>query len=282
MFLAKRIIYYLNLLKLKIKGYEILIPPPGLGDILYILCCLKHHFDEKKYVMIINKKYFIDLVELFPGVIDKVILVEKLYNESQLLKNWYQKNNKHFILNFSKKLKTTIDTNNHLKVAHNNKISNLFYEFNLIEGKTVLLCPESNSCHNEISKEYWIKYADKLKNLGYTPIFNSKNKYADFQNIFLNIKDTILFVNLAGYVIGYRSGLCDVLMYFCNVKAIFLYPNILWKGHAKYIENFNNNPAQKYLAYCSLKYIYPQKDIQEFLFQNDKFPIFTNTGNPLS
>ncbi len=251
----------------------IIFPPQGLGDILYILLSLENKYD-KKYTFLLTKKHFKDLCLLFPNVVKEALVLNEiswsedyLYQHNEIYKK--QKANS-FLELFKNATSTEIKRDYSFNFDVNYK--NDFVKEGFLLNKTVLILPECVSCLNEATKEYWIKYADILKEQGYMPVFNSKEEYGSYKSIFLNLSETINFAECAGNIIGYRSGLCDVLSYFTNAKGIYFYPNEPHFSNKDYIEDFENNPAQKYMEFCSLKKINPNKNIQEFIFDETKFP----------
>lgn len=274
--IRNNILLYFNTNKNFLKNKEIIFPPQGLGDILYILLSLENMKDEKKYLFILRKKHFQNLCSLFPNVVEQTIISLDLPSCENFLYQHFHIYKKqefdNFLDLFKDATRVDIKRDHYFNFDKNYKVK--FVKDGFILNKTVLILPESVSCPNEISKEYWIEYANRLKRNGYLPVFNSKNKYGDYKNIFYDLSETINFAECAGYIVGYRSGLCDILSYFTNAKCFYFYPEKPHASNQDYIKDFENDPARRYMEFCSLKKINPTKDIQEFIFNKDNFPIF--------
>lgn len=258
-----------------LKTTKIVHPPQGLGDILYVLLCLEAKGKEK-YTFILRKKHFKDICLLFPDIVENVIVSEKFpYCEKFLYqhKDIYKEQEANCFLELFCNA-VSADIKHHHDFKFDEKYKDKFIKEGFIIGKTVLICPECVSCPNEVSEQYWIKYADMLTEAGFLPVFNSEKKYGNYKNIFLNIRETVNFAELAGNIIGYRSGLCDVLCYFTNAAGIYFYPDKLQNEAKKYNKDFTIAPVQKYMEFCSLKKINPDKDIKEFIFEENKFYFF--------
>lgn len=93
---------------------------------------------------------------------------------------------------------------------------NKWFEHNgLPQGKTVLISPYSTGLKKyDIPKEFWVRLASRLKNMGYTSVTNCAGTEKCIKGtIALSIPyDQIVpFLEKAGYFIGIRSGLCDII-----------------------------------------------------------------------
>ena len=252
---------------------NIIIPPQGLGDILYILLILSGK--EEKYTIFLTKKYFGDLCNLFPEVISKKVYMNQLpyspyalYKFSDIYKESYQEN---FYKLFKNVNGGEFNKEKHIPISVN--AVKTFNKLNLVSGKTVLILPEAKSCPN-ITSDYWLKYAQFIEKSGYEPVFNSNLKFGKYKNIFLSISDTITFATLSGNIIGYRSGLCDVLAYFSSARGIYLYPDNPYDYHASYIKDYMLNKGQKYMEFCSLKTFNQSKNIQEYIIKENEYPFW--------
>lgn len=93
-------------------------------------------------------------------------------------------------------------------------IHKIFHDNNLIEGKTVLLAPYTNYL-KPLPNEMWIKIADKLKERGFSVCTNCASEeekpVPGSIPINLGFGEICSFIETAGYFIGARSGLCDVI-----------------------------------------------------------------------
>lgn len=115
------------------------------------------------------------------------------------------------------------------KILYGNEdeVQRIFLNNNLKKGKTVLLSPYANTIR-QIPLQYWDELAQYLMDMGFCVCTNigGKNEIPVKNTIQLcvDINNFSLFVEKAGYFIGIRNGLCDLLLK-CNAKIIILYSN---------------------------------------------------------
>ena len=106
-----------------------------------------------------------------------------------------------------------------------NQIKQLFEENGLIENKTVIISPYSNTL-SDLPNEFWIKITDALLKKGYIVCTNSSGKHEPAIGgsipVFFPLNIAPQFVKMAGVFIGVRSGFCDVISG-ASVKKIILY-----------------------------------------------------------
>lgn len=116
------------------------------------------------------------------------------------------------------------------KVQHIHVLSNIdeiFKTYKLCEKRTVVLSPEAQTLPL-LSDEFWCSLAKRLINIGYcvcTNIGSNKEKVIDGTiPLLIKLNDFNKFIEKAGFFIGLRSGLCDLL---CDssCKKIVLYNN---------------------------------------------------------
>lgn len=262
---------YYNLL-----GYKLILPPQGLGDILILLLGLRKYKElhpNKKVCIIVTKKHFYNLCQIFQKNIDKIVYLQKI------------KKCPHFILDIGKLvygadshfdkfedaiLKTIdIDFNKSLfvlpKINQSEFVLKMF-ESKYKKNKTILITPEATTSQSCFPDNYWVTVAEKFTNKGYIPVFNSNKKYGLYDNVFLNLEDTITFSNLAGNVLGFRSGLNDVLGCFSSAYQVIIYPNNWKKGDITYLNGFDENPNEKYMEDASLSRLFPEKFFKEIIY----------------
>ncbi|CAA7625988.1 hypothetical protein MTBSS4_570005 [Magnetospirillum sp. SS-4] len=86
-------------------------------------------------------------------------------------------------------------------------------------GRTVLLAPHTNS-NGSIGPGWWEDLAGRLTGAGYKVVCNGANMFSDKTTMVADIATVDVplslinqFVETAGYFIGVRSGLCDVLAF---------------------------------------------------------------------
>lgn len=262
---------YYNFLK-----YKLIFPPQGMGDILILLLGFakyKEKYPNRKVGIIVTKKHFYNLCEIFAKNIDKIIYLPKLDNVPNYVLNIaelvYGKDS-HFD-RFEDALLETIgitynlDLHNLPEIKQSKAVKKMF-DSKYPKGRTVLITPEATTSKNCFSSDYWISVADKLTQKGYIPVFNSYNKYGTYKSIMLNLEDTITFVNFAGNVLGFRSGLNDVLACFSSAHQVIIYPNNWEKGDMPYLNGFDEAPNEKYMEDGSLNRLYPHKNFKEFIY----------------
>ncbi|MCM1183102.1 MAG: hypothetical protein NC337_06995 [Roseburia sp.] len=115
-----------------------------------------------------------------------------------------------------------------------NIINEMFEENHLIKGKTVLIAPYSTGLKQyELPEKFWVELTFHLKERGYTVATNCVGKEKCISGtVAMNIpyKQTVPFVERAGYFIGIRSGLCDILAgAYCKKIIFHTYRATWWK-----------------------------------------------------
>ena len=305
------------------------LPIGGVGEFTEIICSMKPFKEKinKNIVLLTNKKLERDVVSL----IDKNIV--KCYYEDNLffkdIKNLNKlenlntetiygfngmlatnkKNKKYFFhevvkefFNLSKETKRDII----IAVRPKNKDKN-FLELEKIfkNKKTIFIFPEANTYdYTIITKEVWIDIANKLTNDGYTCIFNSKEKYGDFINVFLDIKETLYLASLANSIITFRSGIAELLAISTICNIIVVYPNgkthlftkrtnfpktikeyieEIENGETIYITDKNKSGIEIIATFDCIAENYNRKNCFEYIydFDNEEFYnyIINNTSN---
>ncbi|MCD7729755.1 MAG: glycosyltransferase [Clostridia bacterium] len=105
------------------------------------------------------------------------------------------------------------------------EIDAIFTEHNLKKGKTVVIAPYS-TCLGSLGQAFWAPIITALTNQGYTVCTNcgkSQSPLPGTVGVFIEFKYVLNFMNAAGYFIGIRSGLCDVISN-CTCKKIVIHP----------------------------------------------------------
>lgn len=96
--------------------------------------------------------------------------------------------------------------------------------------KKVLLAPVANSIAEGPSNLFWCELAKELKVLGYevyTNISAEEQPVEGTKPIFIPYGDLASFLDKDAVLIGYRSGLCDLIASL-QCKKIILYPDSCW------------------------------------------------------
>lgn len=103
----------------------------------------------------------------------------------------------------------------------------LFRENELQKGNTVILFPYANTA-SQLSLQFWERLAEKLLQEGYIVCTNSSGKHEagikGTKELFFDLRYGLEVVEAAGFMIGLRSGICDVLST-VKAKKIILYPD---------------------------------------------------------
>lgn len=111
------------------------------------------------------------------------------------------------------------------ELVPSSRCGKIFTEYGLIPGKTVILSPYANTIR-QVTVEFWELLATQLLSMGYSVCTNigSSREKPIFGTIpvFIEINNISEFVEIAGFFIGIRSGLCDLLCC-CKCLKIILY-----------------------------------------------------------
>lgn len=121
-------------------------------------------------------------------------------------------------------------------------VDDLFNKNGLIKGKTVIIFPYAKTAA-KLDENFWIKLALKLKEQGYKVCTNSGGDSEPAIEgtipLFFDIRYALETVEAAGYVVGLRSGLCDVIST-AKAKKIIIYPDRFY-GPDSFINFFSLN-----------------------------------------
>lgn len=121
-------------------------------------------------------------------------------------------------------------------------VEQLFNKNRLVKGKTVIIFPYAKTAA-KLDEKFWIKLVIKLKEQGYKVCTNSSSDsepaIEGTIHLFFDIRYALETVEAAGYVIGLRSGLCDVIST-AKAKKIIIYPDRFY-GPDSFINFFSLN-----------------------------------------
>lgn len=269
-------------------GYKLIFPPQGLGDILILLLGLRQYkaqYPTRKVGVIVTKKHFYNLCEIFSKHVDKIIYLPKVNKVPSFVLNIQELiygENSHFD-RFEEAILNTIgvtysqDLHNVPEIKQSDSVKKMF-ESKYRKGKTILITPEATTSRKCFSDDFWVNIAGKLVQKNYIPVFNSHKKYGNYDSILLNLEDTVIFANLAGNVLGFRSGLNDVLACFSSAYQVVIYPNNWKRGDMPYLNGFDEDPNGKYMEDGSLSRLFPSKKFTEFIY-NDKIDVTEYFGD---
>ena len=87
--------------------------------------------------------------------------------------------------------------------------------YDLLPGRTVILAPYANSFNEELTKDWWEALVDELIARGFKVFTNSSGDkepvIAGTERVFLSYEDMFKVLGVAGYLVGMRSGLFDLM-----------------------------------------------------------------------
>lgn len=102
----------------------------------------------------------------------------------------------------------------------------IFEQYKLINGKTVLLSPYANTIYR-LSNDFWEKLAQEFISKGYTVCTNSCGEseppIKGTEGVFIPYSKVVDFLDKAGCFVGMRSGLCDIVSS-TKAKMVVFYP----------------------------------------------------------
>lgn len=231
-------------------------------------------FSDKKVIKIVNNRARNCIIHKFRN--EANFLDWNIYTELQ------QKNKSANMMSAFKKL-GNIPLGTCIKpVLYENKnkelmMVNLLKKINATLKKTVLIFPEAETVVLlKETQKFWLLLADKLKQAGFSVVFNSKNTFGSYQSVFLPVAETICLAQLCGYALGKRNGLLDVLAGTTDVIIEAIYPVFTKKNKenydfcAQYFYFFDEKSMEEnYLASASLKGIRNDNKIIEVIWQAD-------------
>lgn len=230
-----------------------LCPYPGTGDIYYACSLLDRYLKEKKinnYIVVVPSNASEKAARLF---VDCKIIVLERKTIGLLLKYWEFEDDQTVIKPLAYwgwRTKRYIFAENCTKITFSEmfaydvfgyeepvlfkkprqeeieKTKQLFKGNNYKIGKTVVLSPYAGSFVSELKSEFWEKLACRLIKEGYCVLTNScgveEPVIKGTKPVFFNFNQAINFMNLAGYFVGVRNGLCDIISS-SNCKKVILY-----------------------------------------------------------
>lgn len=234
----------------------------GTGDIFFVGQYLKAYLEREKitnYVFLLGGKAEVSAAMLFPDLFDEnhveIISEIDIYNlmRFRLFTGCSRIDIRHFHhCSYTPQLTTTIGLEGHrglsmaelylyttLKLDHDtprlepvfsknkDNITAFFKRNKLKPGKTVVLAPYSVSA-GQLDIGFWETLTERLRENGFTVCTNSSGPNEPVINgtvsVFFKFVDAASFLEYAGYFVGYRSGLCDIISR-VNCKKIIIYPH---------------------------------------------------------
>lgn len=276
----------------KYRHYKVIYPPPSLGDILFYACMLPKYrqlHPKQKIAVLFSDKNRIgrELFQMFGNIADAIDILPTLgmrcflpsvdkfsqacYHHADLSKpeNSYAKL-------LDARLEYFSETSD-VKLRIGKKVLNLF-KGQFQQGKTVLICPGATTCCTDHMHGFWLMLAGRLREQGYEPVFNEreKSKYGGFLTLFLSIPETAQFCEMGGSCIAVRSGIVDVLAYFTSSKLVVLYTEdwALWNDavRSQWANRTVADPFGEFMTAWSVRRIYRQKGVTELRWNDSIGP----------
>ena len=118
-----------------------------------------------------------------------------------------------------------IDSTPPINVQNCIEVQKYFKQIGVRPEKTVVLSPHSNTLSG-LSNQFWYKLCKEIKRYGFDVCCNAMPKEKQIKDVpivNLDVATIAAFAERAGYFIGVRSGICDILA-FTKCKKIILYP----------------------------------------------------------
>ncbi len=156
---------------------------------------------------------------------------------------------------------TIIDNLNKNITVHKEKARKIIGNLDLPIGRTVILAPYSRSIARAglFNDEWWYEIRDRLVKKGFTVVTNvgpGEEPIPSAVALRVSFDEVIPIAEYAGWVIGIRSGLFDILSS-ASCKLTILYP----RGRQKRLTPWQKNSIDIH----SLKYILGNKEnLNEF------------------
>lgn len=260
-------------------SYRIIFMPQGLGDILFFLMYVTPYrqlIPEEKIAIVVIKKHFMQLAELFAGRIDALCYLDMVdepmwrHRMTYFYDGIYCSGPQPYLV---RAIQNAMGLQEMARaylpeLPRIQNMKRLEEEYGLKRGRTVLIAPDAVSCSVEISDEDWVRIAGLCAEAGFRVLFNTaeKDRFGKYPTVFLPLVETLHLIGVGGNFIGLRSGLCDVMAAFANVNSLIIYPNNKQPGEYPSILGYDQDPNGAYLRYCSLKNIFPNKRITEVLY----------------
>lgn len=239
----------------KYPGYTLFVAPyTGTGDVYLSGLFFKEYVtrnDIDKYIFVVVSNACRKIAELF-GIrnievlsgasVDAIIDCERVLRarwpmlilndcweeEHTNLCRWirgyrgldFAKMFRYFVFSFGDEIAYQVPA-----VAENTTaVDELFARYNLIKGRTVVLSPYSNTLF-DVPEDVWARIAEHCRNMGFTVCTNSVGKdepaVAGTEPVFFPLNLAREFMDAAGWFVGVRSGLCDIISASSCRKAVF-------------------------------------------------------------
>ena len=274
--IEKQILYSQNKNIIKDKRV-VFLPPPGIGDILLVCEYVDSYSNvyNKIPVIAVTKKMHLQIGELFDKDIE-MILLEVRATDTLLQSGWLEKlggkiyDRGHPSENFRQAITYSMGLEENCDFIKPEKFVSEDIE------KRVVIFTDARTCNILIGDEKWRSIAKKLSVRGYGVYFNSyeEKRWDGFNTIWYKLEETMKFVSRSAAVIGYRSGILDLICECTERPMLVFYPNDRKKGDFPSCRDFDCSPNEKNMEYLSLSVNFKltgERMINEYIYNSEDF-----------
>lgn len=259
------------LLKLKNEKVKFFLCNRGIGDTLIFLSLLDSYYKTyptNEKVNIVIQKNHVALLNEYKNYINDFYIVESNIMEGLMHFAFAGKlpENVKFILprgasEFLGYKNLSIWDLQYLNLGISEKSEPLVPVFNdsvyllnelkekkkIVKNKTVIISPDATSV-DLVSKDIWKEIILFCKSQNMTIILNSRQRssISGITTVFCEVDELYKIVEYAGYYIGLRSGLCDLIA-FTNSKMLVIYPSCS-ENNVKKMYTFSNIPLKNHIV----------------------------------
>lgn len=225
-----------------IKNYVLTGNPQGIREIIKLFPQYKFHPMRDYVAASIQKLYMLmsddleNFTVMFPWTYElyanrcRIRMTEKFNFMDTYC--WY-------VLNL--KQKYTLASPQFLKLTP--ALETKYKTIGINKGKTIILAPEANSV-TTLDSCLWKEIIEALQKCGYTVFINAREGKYGCKNLFLPYFEYGSLLEYAGFFIGVRSGLCDIISSIV-CKKIIIYP--------QKTDKVNYNEHRSEIDFCGLK-----------------------------
>lgn len=283
----------------KHSDYWIIMPLSAFGDSLVVFKLIKKFKEEKggKVLILSNQERILQLAKMFDSIDKSILITNNDYSDNiftgALTKivigklfatNFYI----NFIFNKTSsnmltRARAFLEINNETygeSPIFSKESCDFAKEFiennNMKDDKIILITPFATTMNDKSLKvNFWNELAIKLEKNGYKVVFNS-HKDSKISNDFIkfmpNIEIITAFSSLCHCVIGFRSGILDVIRDGSDVRMIAIYnldhcTSMLYQD---FDVDKNKSPIENYINCCTLNTMYNKNNTLELIYQGDE------------
>lgn len=245
---------------LETKDFILVCPYNAMGDVYQALSYLPYYLKKKgiqDYIVVVQGKACFQVAEMF--TLKQIINLNKTDMESMIQYILLTRKGNTLIAHHDRPYTNKnillsnylpIDFYTHYKIgvyglpASVSPVKPQFIKRNrkfpqIEKGKSVILSPYAKSVVN-IPLNYWKNRAEKFNILGYrvyTNVIDEEQPIPGTKPFLYPIEDMVAAVEWAGYFVGIRSGLCDVIST-ANCKIEILFPDCIYSTTSMSVQQF--------------------------------------------